>query len=785
MRHTVSSPESAPRGGRLAHTVPVLSRSPSSRPRALGLLLLSALALGTAVAVPAPASAQSSSTVTAAADYATEMFGDPWDFANTQDLLLDTGPTMKLEQPRITGGQLQFGLRENGYISPVWGGYPGGLYLDREAGAPERQLDADRYTHFSMHAFASESAAAGLNWWSCEGLDPECQGGQPFLLRQGWNTYNILVKNGGFGLPQEWTGMMTGLRLAISPGQPIDVKIDWMRSYAPATTVTTPADSTWDLDADVVSNHPSQPGWGNVRCVGQPVCDLSYLPAGTYHLADGDSRRGPIVLRRPARPVILDPDAVGGAAYMADDPWTFESSRDVSDTANVGELSFGKRLEGVNGPPSRNDPHVWFSLRGGPIDPERFHRLTIRSGYEGIFRLEDEAGGGTMGRVVWHTPGSSNVQQSEDIVTYGGTRTTTLDLSDPDIHETDHSNEFDRFPWDAAPVVALRWDPNEDHGPRRWWVEKLALRADDEAGTSYRVRWHDQGFAPGSTVRLYYDTDDEGFDGVPLSPSLTQQPGTNAYDWNTRAVPPGRYWVYAVVDGAAGTGGSYSSGPVSVVGPTLTGQAPSPVVPLTRELLDACPQTRVPASGLRDVAAGSPHRAAVDCLSWWRVTQPTSAGYLPAEQVTRGQMASFLRRVVEGTDQSLPAGADSFGDDGHSTHAPAIDALARAGVVTGYGDGTYRPDEPVTRAQMATFLVRTAELRLGQRLAEPADYFTDDAISAHRVAIDKAAGAGITGGTSDATYSPDALVRRDQMASFLVRLLDVLVSDGRGTPPAG
>lgn len=181
--------------------------------------------------------------------------------------------------------------------------------------------------------------------------------------------------------------------------------------------------------------------------------------------------------------------------------------------------------------------------------------------------------------------------------------------------------------------------------------------------------------------------------------------------------------------------------------------------------------------------ATSPHRASVDCLDWWQVTQPTAAGYLPTEQVIRGQMAGFLRRVVESTGRRLPAGSSAFADDDSSTHAAATDALAAAGVVTGYGDGLYRPDEPVTRAQMATFLVRTAELRLGNTLTAAADYFTDDDTSAHRASIDEAAAAGVTGGTAEGRYSPAALVRHDAMASFLVRLIDLLVASGKGAAP--
>ena len=96
-------------------------------------------------------------------------------------------------------------------------------------------------------------------------------------------------------------------------------------------------------------------------------------------------------------------------------------------------------------------------------------------------------------------------------------------------------------------------------------------------------------------------------------------------------------------------------------------------------------------------------------------------------------MASFLVRALN-LDQASPAG---FVDvDPGGVHAPSIDALAAAGVTTGCGAAPLRycPDEFVTRAQMASFLVRALNLdqaspdlgvivqeaeRLGTRLRPP------------------------------------------------------------------
>jgi hypothetical protein len=53
-----------------------------------------------------------------------------------------------------------------------------------------------------------------------------------------------------------------------------------------------------------------------------------------------------------------------------------------------------------------------------------------------------------------------------------------------------------------------------------------------------------------------------------------------------------------------------------------------------------------------------------------------------------------------------PADSASFADTAGSVHGDAINRVAAAGIITGYADGTFRADHTVTRGQMATFLMR-------------------------------------------------------------------------------
>jgi hypothetical protein len=203
-------------------------------------------------------------------------------------------------------------------------------------------------------------------------------------------------------------------------------------------------------------------------------------------------------------------------------------------------------------------------------------------------------------------------------------------------------------------------------------------------------------------------------------------------------------------------------------------------IPTARDIAAACPPGQVPDAGFADVADANTHADAIDCIAWRGVTLGrTATTYAPATAITRGQMASMLARTLQTTDTPLPPDpASSFSDVAGTTHALAIDQLAELGIVQGRTDGTYGPNIPVNRAQMTSFLMRTFT-HVTEFEPEPdRSYFTDTAGSVHRPAIDAAALTGVTEGVDADRFVPGAQLRRDQMASFVARLLDLLVVEG-------
>jgi peptidyl-Lys metalloendopeptidase len=119
-------------------------------------------------------------------------------------------------------------------------------------------------------------------------------------------------------------------------------------------------------------------------------------------------------------------------------------------------------------------------------------------------------------------------------------------------------------------------------------------------------------------------------------------------------------------------------------------------------------------TGFGDVAVGYWAAAWIKQLAAEGITGGCGNGnYCPEYAVTRDQMAVFLLRSKYGAGYSPPpvGGSTGFGDVPiDHWAAPWIKQLVTEGITAGCGSGNYCPTYPVTRAQMAVFLVRTFNL---------------------------------------------------------------------------
>ncbi len=185
------------------------------------------------------------------------------------------------------------------------------------------------------------------------------------------------------------------------------------------------------------------------------------------------------------------------------------------------------------------------------------------------------------------------------------------------------------------------------------------------------------------------------------------------------------------------------------------------------------------AASTADVAAGgsfvdddgSIHEPDIEALAAAGIVRgcnpPRNHLYCPKEGLSRAQAATILVRTL-GLD---PASSDVFTDDA-GVHESDINSLAAAGITKGCNppdNDRFCPDRELTRGELAALLQRALDLP-----PSAVDAFGDDDASVYEPAIDAVAAAGITKGCNppdNDRFCPDALVLRDQAASFLVRAL--------------
>ena len=141
---------------------------------------------------------------------------------------------------------------------------------------------------------------------------------------------------------------------------------------------------------------------------------------------------------------------------------------------------------------------------------------------------------------------------------------------------------------------------------------------------------------------------------------------------------------------------------------------------------------------------------------------------------------------------ALPAGAETFIDPNDrclpdaeappapvsdrgaisAVHVPSVDCVFAQGISVGTTSGTYDPKGMTRRDQMASFIVRSLEASGYEVPAAGDQGFTDIDGNTHEDSINRLAAIDVVLGRSSTSYAPSDLVRRDQMASFIVRAVE-------------
>ena len=144
--------------------------------------------------------------------------------------------------------------------------------------------------------------------------------------------------------------------------------------------------------------------------------------------------------------------------------------------------------------------------------------------------------------------------------------------------------------------------------------------------------------------------------------------------------------------------------------------------------------------------------------------------FKPNQRVTRAELASLLVRARGLNSENLTVTNNPFKDVPQSHWAHRDILMAReAGIISGYTDGTFRPNNNVTRAEIAAMLTRAFILTEDRSAAHFSDVAPDYWAANHIQAL---ARGGITAGHSDGTFKPNNQATRAEVAAFISRALD-------------
>ena len=161
----------------------------------------------------------------------------------------------------------------------------------------------------------------------------------------------------------------------------------------------------------------------------------------------------------------------------------------------------------------------------------------------------------------------------------------------------------------------------------------------------------------------------------------------------------------------------------------------------------------------------------------WAVENGITGGtsdtaFSPNAACTRAQIVTFLWRAA---GSPVVNDAMNFSDvPADAYYAEAVRWAVSQGITTGTGNGTFSPNATCTRAQAMTFIYRSEQAQGGGMQGEWMflNPFSDvDLESYYGEAVMWAVANGVTNGTSDTTFSPNADCTRAQIVTFLYRCL--------------
>ena len=147
--------------------------------------------------------------------------------------------------------------------------------------------------------------------------------------------------------------------------------------------------------------------------------------------------------------------------------------------------------------------------------------------------------------------------------------------------------------------------------------------------------------------------------------------------------------------------------------------------------------------------------------------------FAPESSMTRAMAITVLHRIVG--EPNVSGTADYKDVSQNDYYTKALVWGTQCGVVEGYDDGTYRPDQPVTRQEFAKMVYLFAnDLESEAELGEDMTFTDADSIAEYaKEAVDFCTKTGIVNGYPDGSFRPTSEISREEAAKMLARMIDL------------
>jgi hypothetical protein len=563
-----------------------------------------------AIAVTSPASA---TTVRAAEDFAAAAFQDPWDMSQQTDLgwfIYDviSGSRSNLTNISFANGIFSASATTNDpQVSVLETGVTGTCFLGKIG--TNYKINADKYKILAYRMKLSTSHDS-LLFWSRNTIYNGVSRSGIFSVTSGWRIYVVNIPNLGayplVGSKITWSGNIDSLRYDPVPVT-ANMEIDWMRLVEVDNSLYRSIQWTGNSgNVDIYLDNDKNEGNGTLGKVASNVSGTSYslyagalAPGVNYYVGVKNTSGGAMsysagYYRVNDIPTLVftSPSEEGGddfATVELGNAWDMNAASDLDGYANLSgapsivyinaedragnNLGSIRVLKGTNKAGSF-DPilyPLWFDGGRGAstrIDSNKYRILVLKMGLPGNWDLV----GGSVARVFWHVQGEfvgsiEKMNQSADVIIRhkSGTRTTidTIIADMKNLIREGSGTYISTTGWNGM-IDGFRIDPHEFTSSKSFYIYNVKLAAFERADESYTFRWQytDSNSPDNSTLSLYYDTNDSGYNGTLIKSGLN--PASGQYTWNTSNMPGGTYYIYATFSDGTNSNRTYARWPIVI-----------------------------------------------------------------------------------------------------------------------------------------------------------------------------------------------------------------------------